>query len=141
MRLLQQLAEGRIRQAVEAGELDKLPGSGRPMRLDDDRMIPESLRAGYRLLRNAGYVPPEIQLCRDIADARAVLALAVRPDERQRAVRRLDVLNMRLAYSRGTGLVAAGRYESQLLERLDQAESGPASGDGSSSDTPSSSAT
>ena len=59
MGLLQQLAEARIREAIEAGELDNLAGRGRPLQLDDDRLVPEGLRAGYRLLKNAGYLPPE----------------------------------------------------------------------------------
>ena len=141
MPLLQQLAEARIRQAMEAGELDDLPGRGKPLRLDDDRLVPESLRMAYRLLKNAGYAPPEIQLRSDIADARSLLALAAGARGRHRALRRLDALYMRLAHARGGGHTAAGAYRNQLLERLDQAESGFVASGGSSRDTPSSSAT
>jgi len=61
MWLIHQLAERQILAAIERGELDDLPGAGRPLDLDDDRLIPEHLRAGYRLLRNAGYLPPQLQ--------------------------------------------------------------------------------
>jgi hypothetical protein len=36
------------------GEFDDLPGSGEPLVLDDDSHIAPELRAGYRLLKNAG---------------------------------------------------------------------------------------
>lgn len=140
MGLLRQLAETRIRQAIEAGELDNLPGCGQPLRLDDDRLVPEALRVAYRLLKNAGCVPPEIQLRKDVADARRLLALAVGSGERRRAAERLAALSIRLEHARGTGL-AAGCYRNRLLDRLDQEESGVASCGDSSRDTPSSSAT
>lgn len=140
MELLRQLAETRIRQAIEAGELDNLPGSGKPLRLDDDRLVPESFRVAYRLLKNAGGVPPEIPLRKDVADARRLLALAVGSGERRRAAERLAALGIRLEHTRGTGL-DAGPYRNRLLDRLDQEDSGVASCGDSSSDTPSSPAT
>ena len=137
MSLLQQLAEARIRDAIDAGELDGLPGSGRPLKLDDDRLIPEELRAGYRLLKNAGYLPPELLLRREIADARALLAAARCESDRSRAQRRLEALTLRLVHSRGRGMgAAADVYRDRILEQLDQAppessaDPGPASDNG-----------
>ena len=37
--LLDALAEARIEEAIARGELDGLPGAGRPLVLDDDRLI------------------------------------------------------------------------------------------------------
>ena len=31
------------------------------MELDDDSLLPEELRLAYRILKNAGFVPPEIE--------------------------------------------------------------------------------
>ena len=141
MALLQQLAEARIRDAIDAGELDGLPGSGRPLKLDDDRLVPEELRAGYRLLRNAGYLPPELLLRREIADAQTLLAAARCESDRSRAQRRLEALTLRLAHSRGHGMgAAADAYRDRILERLDQAppESSADSGSASDNETPNS---
>ncbi|EKO3976272.1 DUF1992 domain-containing protein, partial [Vibrio fluvialis] len=33
---------------------------GEPLSLDDDSMVPPELRMGYRILKNAGYIPPEL---------------------------------------------------------------------------------
>jgi hypothetical protein len=51
---LEYLAEKKIAEAVERGELDDLPGAGRPLELEDDALVPEELRMANRVLRNAG---------------------------------------------------------------------------------------
>lgn len=61
MLIFDTLAEQRIRQAQDNGEFDNLPGAGAPLALDDDALVPEELRAAYRLLRNAGFLPPELE--------------------------------------------------------------------------------
>jgi Domain of unknown function (DUF1992) len=79
------IAEQKIAEAIARGELDNLPGAGRPLDLDDDALIPEELRLAYRILKNAGYVPPEVETLNEIAqleriamgDAKAVKKLAL----------------------------------------------------------------
>lgn len=119
MRLLDRLAEENIRAAIERGELDDLPGAGRPLRLDDDRFVPEELRAGYRLLKNAGYLPPEVAWRREIANVEQLLA-RTEPDsvEHARARQRLMVLQTRLGESRLGRLQAAREYQERILQRL-----------------------
>ena len=65
--MLEFIAEQRIAEAIAKGELDDLPGAGRPLDLDDDAHVPEELRLAYRILRNAGYVPPEVETLNQIA--------------------------------------------------------------------------
>jgi hypothetical protein len=59
--MLDFLAERRIAEAVSRGELDELPGAGRPLDLDDDRLVPEDQRVANRILKNAGVAPPEVK--------------------------------------------------------------------------------
>jgi hypothetical protein len=61
MMLLDFLAEARIEEAIAQGTLDNLPGVGRPLVLADDRLVPEGLRAAYRILLNARCAPPEVE--------------------------------------------------------------------------------
>ncbi|XAW88001.1 DnaJ family domain-containing protein [Vibrio sp. CDRSL-10 TSBA] len=58
--LVDKIAEQRIQAAFNEGKMDDLPGKGEPLQLDDDSMVPEQLRMGYRVLKNAGYIPPEL---------------------------------------------------------------------------------
>ncbi|MEX0732615.1 MAG: DnaJ family domain-containing protein [Aquisalimonadaceae bacterium] len=124
MTLLDQLAEQSIREAMERGELDDLPGSGRRLNLDDDSFVPEHLRAGFRVLRNAGFIPPELQWRREMANVEDLLR-NVSPDavgEKRRAQRRLQMLMMRLE-GRGHGgplWVQEAEYAQRVLDRLDR---------------------
>lgn len=79
------IAELKIAEAISRGELDNLPGEGQPLELDDDSLVPEDLRLAYRILKNAGFVPPEVETLNEIAalerlvtkDAKAVRKLAL----------------------------------------------------------------
>lgn len=64
MRALEWIAEQRIREAIEQGKLDNLPGAGKPIRIESDHHLPPELRVAYTVLRNAGFVPPLIELRR-----------------------------------------------------------------------------
>ncbi len=82
------LAEARITAAMEAGEFDRLPGKGAPLRLEDDSMIPPEWRMAFRLLRNAGLAPAWIEARQEIDEAVTLTrsALAAAPvDEPGRA--------------------------------------------------------
>jgi hypothetical protein len=60
--MLELLVERRIEEAISRGELDDLPGAGRPLELDDiDPLLPEELRLAYRILKNAGFHEPASQ--------------------------------------------------------------------------------
>ena len=83
MGLLDERVEQRIREARERGEFDNLPGRGRPLRLEDDALVPAELRAGYRLLKNAGYLPPELQCHGELRRVEQLLAQV--EDTEQRA--------------------------------------------------------
>jgi len=91
------IAERKIAEAVARGELANLPGEGRPLALEDDALVPEDLRAAYRILKNAGYVPPEVEALTEIAQLED---LVNREGEdaaaRAKAVRKLALLRTRL---------------------------------------------
>ncbi len=57
-----QLAERAIAKAQQQGELDNLPNQGKSLDLDDDyARTPETLRMGYKILKNSGFLPPELE--------------------------------------------------------------------------------
>ncbi|MCP4570052.1 MAG: DUF1992 domain-containing protein [FCB group bacterium] len=60
----EKLIESRILEAKKKGEFDNLQGSGKPLDIEDVRGIPEDLRLSFKVLKNAGYAPPEIQIKR-----------------------------------------------------------------------------
>ncbi len=66
MSIFARIAEAKIQDGIERGDFDGLPGRGRPLQLDDMSGVPSHLRLGYKILRNAGVVPPEVELRREV---------------------------------------------------------------------------
>lgn len=117
MSALDHLAETRIAAAIAAGELANLPGEGRPLDLDDDPLVPEELRVAFRILRNAGFVPPEVEERRERADlARMIASLDDEPARRRAAVR-LALLELRREAA-GTASGLPPDYRGALLDKL-----------------------
>lgn len=67
------LIDQHIRQAEADGQFQNLRGAGKPLDLDDDKDVPEELRVGFRMLKNAGYAPPWIELQKSIREDQAAL--------------------------------------------------------------------
>lgn len=94
LKIIDEVAERAIKAAQERGEFDDLPGMGKPLRLEDDSMIPEDLRMAYKILKNSGHLPPEMQQEKDIE--RAIDLLRDCKDEQAR-LRQLQKLNFMIA--------------------------------------------
>jgi len=55
-----------IRESMDRGEFDNLPGAGQPIDLAENSYEPPELRNVHRLLRNAGFAPAWIEERKDI---------------------------------------------------------------------------
>ena len=117
MQAFEALAEQRIQEALARGELGGLPGEGRPLDLDDDRLVPEELRMAYRVLKNSGYVPPEVQTLKDIAELERRI-LESSGEQRSQALKKLRVLSMQVSAARSGNLQLEADYYDRLVERL-----------------------
>jgi hypothetical protein len=84
---LELLAESKIRAAMAAGEFDDLQGHGKPLPLEDLSRVPVDLRMGFKLLRNAGCLPPELEARKEAARLGALIATAGSAEERARLSR------------------------------------------------------
>ena len=95
--MLDFLVEQKLEEAVSRGELSNLPGEGRPLELEDDALVPEELRAAYRLLKNAGFVPPEVEALSDIAQLENIVNEGgTDAAARSKALRKLALLRTRV---------------------------------------------
>lgn len=128
MHFLELIAERKIAEAEREGALKDLPGEGAPLAFDDDPLIPEDLRMAYRILKNAGLVPEEISMLREVAQLEAL----VRDSEPQdaagsQAARRLELLRMKLdqAAPGRSSLLLGERYRQRILERMAGIDSEP----------------
>ena len=88
--IFRKIAERKIEEAIERGELDDLPLAGKPVRLDDLDGVPEELRSTFRVLKNANVLPEEVQIQQQMRELRAALGDCADEGERRRLVRLLN---------------------------------------------------
>ncbi len=92
MNIFTRIAEERIAESMRNGEFENLEGAGKPLRLEDDSMVPEDLRMAYKILKNAGFVPPEVIEKKEIATMMDLLEGAVDEQERYRQIQKLNLM-------------------------------------------------
>lgn len=90
------IIEAKIKEAQRAGVFDNLPGAGKPLDLTEDKLVPEDIRMAYRILKNAGFVPAEIEERKEAASLRKLVGATADTPERRRALAKLALLEARL---------------------------------------------
>ena len=121
MWLIDQWAERHIRDAQKKGEFDDLPGRGEPLMLDDDSHIAPELRAGYRLLKNAGCLPPELEQRREAVELADLLNGISHDDPRHSELsRRLTLLELKLRQAGMNTDFLHGEYGESLLRKINE---------------------
>jgi len=93
MDIFAKIAEQRIREAMENGEFDNLKGMGRPLDLSDESWIPEDLRMAYKVLKNAGCLPAELELRKEVMNLRDLI---ITIDDNQERLKKIRELNFKL---------------------------------------------
>lgn len=121
--MLSWLAEQKITEAMKRGEFDDLPGNGRPLQIEDLSSVPEDLRMAYKLLKNAGCVPEELNFhseCLRLAD---LIAACQDEEEKRELKKKLSEQQLRLnilAEQRGlTHSLAFRQYEDAIRQKLE----------------------
>lgn len=112
------LVEERIQEALRRGDFDNLPGAGRPLALDDDALVPPEVRIAYRILKNAGFVPPEVLERREIAELEDEIARLEDAAARQHALTKLALLRTRLGLRRSRAIARNPYYERKIVAKL-----------------------
>ncbi len=96
MEIFARIAEEKIQEAMRNGDFDSLSGHGKPMRLEDDSRVPSDLRMAYKILKNAGYVPEEVQLRKQINTTRDLLEQCTDEKEKYQQIQKLNLLITRM---------------------------------------------
>jgi hypothetical protein len=92
----EKIVEQRIKEAMDKGEFDNLPGKGKPLLLEDDSHVPEDLRLAYKLLRNADCLPPELLEKKEILQMEDMLAAIPDEKERYKLIKKINFKIMKL---------------------------------------------
>ena len=118
------IIEAKIAEAQRAQAFDNLPGAGKPLHFDDDSLVPEDVRMAYRILKNAGYVPAEVEERKEAAGLRKLIVAAAGHPDSRRALAKLVLLEARME-ARGSRLSRMPEYQEVLLGKLGTRELEP----------------
>lgn len=103
------VAERKIKEAIDAGEFDNVPGMGEPVDLSIDPFTPVHLRIAHKVLKNARALPEWLQLEKEIQEE--TLAVPLRRDQGLHAIR--------LAKNTPSRDRAVARLRSEHRDRMD----------------------
>lgn len=112
-------AERHIQEALNKGELSNLNGEGKPLQLDYDSQVPEELRAGYRILKNSGYLPPELQQKKEALNLLHILQQLSPDNPKYMAIsQQLALLELKLKQANINTDFLYGEYSTRLSHHL-----------------------
>ena len=120
MDIFASIAERRILEAMERGEFDNLPGRGKPLVLEDLSGVPQELRMAYKVLKNAGCVPLEVELSNEVESLRRLVLDLDEGEEKRGRVRELNfkLMKLELTRKRPLSLELLPHYRDKLLDRM-----------------------
>jgi hypothetical protein len=120
MDFFSKIAERRIMEAIANGEFDDLEGKGKPIIFEDEAWIPEDLKMAYRFLKNAGCIPPELQMRNEVVNLCSLLRTIDDDKERLKRIRELNFNLLKLNLTRKKALTFEDfpEYEERLMEKL-----------------------
>lgn len=120
MSVLWRRAEQLIREAMERGEFDDLPLAGQRLRFESSGQVPDELRLGYKILKDSGFLPPELELKKEILTLKDLLSAVTDDDERYRLARQINdrVLQLNLMHKRSFAHEDRQVYASKLRNKM-----------------------
>jgi len=116
----EKIVEERIRRAQQEGRFADLRGRGRPLRLEDDQHIPEDLRLCHKILKNANYLPPALEIKKQIRQTEDLMGAMTDTAEKYRTLKKLNYLIMKYNTLKAGASVfdIPQRYDHQLVRRM-----------------------
>lgn len=114
------IAEERILDAQRAGAFDDLPGKGKPLNLEDLSWVPEDLRIGYHILKNAHVLPPEAELLKDIHTLDDLLKHVEDEGQRRALAKSIQfkMIRLDLLKRRSMSITSVRNYSRKLVTRF-----------------------
>ncbi|MGW8287194.1 MAG: DnaJ family domain-containing protein [Desulfobulbales bacterium] len=114
------IAERKISEAIQQGQLNIESWRNRPLPMTSDSMIPEELRMAYKVLKNAGYLPPEIETKKEIQQLEDLLSTCDDEHIRVKQIKKLNCLMLKLNAMKGdtVNLESQEEYYRKIVERI-----------------------
>lgn len=119
MNPLTRIAEQKISQAIEEGSLTFDRWKNKPLPKDDDQFVPPDLKMAYKMLKNAGFVPPEIEAKKEIQRLEDLIADTEDEHVRLKQMQKLHLLLTKADAVRGNSanIETQAEYYRKIVER------------------------
>lgn len=116
------IVEQRIQDAMKEGKFKNIPGHGKPLNLEDDSHIPEDLRMSYKILKNAGVVPKELELNAEVKRMEDLISGMTDVADKYKAMKKLNFLKKKMMKSNGQTKIfnIHEDYEDKVVERVEK---------------------
>lgn len=117
---IRRIAEQKISEAVREGRLSVAGWRNRPLPSDNNSLVPEDLRLAYKILKNAGCVPPELELKREILKMEDLMAGLPDEKEKYRLMQRINykIMQLNIMQHKSPLLEEAEFYYRKLMDRI-----------------------
>ena len=115
------LVEQRIKKAQKDGEFDNLKGTNKPLKFEDQN-VPQELRLAHKILKNSGFLPPEVELKKKITQTEQLLETAqIDSPERLKVQKKLNYLFTKLNTIRGDrpcSPILSDGYRDNIIKKI-----------------------
>ena len=120
MEFFYRIAERRIIEALENGAFENLEGEGKPLDLDEDLWIPEDLRIAYKILKNAGCTPPELEARKEVINLYSLMNTIDDDKERLKKLKELNfkLLKLNMTRKRPLNFEDFPNYEGKVVDKF-----------------------
>lgn len=117
---LQRIAERKIAEAMKSQDFTSEKWKNKPLPLDVDKHIPDDLKMAYKILKNSGYLPPEIEERKQVQQLEDLIAATEDEHERLRQMKKLNLLLVKIDAKRGssTSIKQQDDYYQKVVERI-----------------------
>lgn len=120
MYALSVIAEQKIQEALRKGDLNSEKWKNKPLPEEDDRFVPDDLKMAYKILKNSGYLPPEIEERKEIKRIEELIASTEDEHVRVKQMKKLSVLLMKVEARRDkpSNIANQDDYYSRVVEKV-----------------------
>lgn len=114
------IAEQRISKAIDDGSLEFSRWKNKPLPKDDDSSVPAEFKLAYKVLKNAGYLPPELEDKKEVKRLEELINSTDDEHVRVKQMRKLSVLLARIESRRGrpVNIELQSDYHTRIVESV-----------------------
>ena len=114
------IAERKISEAIQKGQLEIEEWRNKPLPMTSESLVPEELRMAHKILKNAGYLPPEIETKKEIQQIEDLLANCEDEYVKVKQLKKLNYLVMKLNIMKGdvVNIESQEEYFRRVVERI-----------------------